>query len=161
MNSISNSPRKRFALGLANVYELTGLIGRLSVVGENPTVIADVAHNADATRNLLGALKRLRVKKPIVVFGVVKDKDYVSMVHDLAQVAGEAIAVSARSSRSRSASDVAAAFEREECSTRAALSVEEGVKVALQRAGKDGVILVTGSHYVVGEAMQALGRKKA
>ena len=154
-------PEEAIRGGLGQVRELTGLAGRLSIVQDKPTVLADVAHNADATRNLLGSLKRLKLKKPIIVFGVVKDKDYVRMIHDLAQVAGEAIAVSARSSRSRSASDVAAAFEREGCRTRAALSVEEGVKVALHLAGKGGIILVTGSHYVVGEAMQALGRKRA
>jgi folylpolyglutamate synthase/dihydropteroate synthase len=71
------------------------------------------------------------------------------------------VAVAAHTSRSRPASDVAAAFEREKCKTRAALSVEEGIRVALQLAGNEGTILITGSHFVVGEAMAALERKRA
>jgi hypothetical protein len=43
----------------------------------------------------------------------------------------------------------------------AALSVEEGMRLAIHLAGPDGTILVTGSHFVVGEAMAALGRKRA
>jgi dihydrofolate synthase/folylpolyglutamate synthase len=131
------------------------------VIREHPLIIADVAHNSDAMRNLCVAWKRLKKEKPIVVFGVVKDKDYSSMVHDLARIADQAIAVAARTSRSRPASDVAAAFEREKCRTRAALSVEEGIRLAIQLAGNDGTILVTGSHFVVGEAMATLGRKRA
>jgi dihydrofolate synthase/folylpolyglutamate synthase len=147
--------------GLTSIQQLTGLSGRLSVIREHPLVIADVAHNSDAMRNLCDTWKRLKMKKPVVVFGVVKDKDYSSMVSDLARIADQAVAVAAHTSRSRSASDVAAAFEREKCNTRAALSVEEGVRLALQIAGGDGTILVTGSHFVVGEAMEALGRKRA
>jgi len=147
--------------GLSAIQQLTGLSGRLEVIREHPLIIADVAHNSDAMRNLCDTWKRLKIDKPIVVFGVVKDKDYTSMVHDLGRIAHQAVAVAAHTSRSRPASDVAAAFEREKCKTRAALSVEEGIRVALQLAGNEGTILITGSHFVVGEAMAALERKRA
>lgn len=147
--------------GLSAIQQTTGLSGRLTMIREHPLIIADVAHNSDAMRNLCDTWKRLKKGKPIVVFGVVKDKNYSSMVHDLAQITDQAVAVAAHTSRSRPASDVAAAFEREKCRTRAALSVEEGIRLAIQLAGSDGTILVTGSHFVVGEAMAALGRKRA
>ena len=147
--------------GLSAIQQLTGLSGRLEVIGEHPVIIADVAHNSDAMRNLCDTWKRLKKDKPIVVFGVVKDKDFTSMVHDLAHIAQQTVAVAAHTSRSRSASDVAAAFEREKCITRGALSVAEGIRVALQLAGNEATILITGSHFVVGEAMAALGRKRA
>lgn len=147
--------------GLSAIQQTTGFTGRLSVIHNHPLVVADVAHNSDAMRNLCDTWKRLQRNKPIVVFGVVKDKDYSSMVHDLARITDQAVAVAAHTSRSRPASDVAAAFEREKCKTRAALSVEEGVRLAIQLAGEDGTILITGSHFVVGEAMAALGRKRA
>jgi dihydrofolate synthase/folylpolyglutamate synthase len=147
--------------GLSAIQQVSGLSGRLAVLRESPLIIADVAHNSDAMRNLCDTWKRLKKEKPIVVFGVVRDKDYSSMVHDLARIADQAIAVAARTSRSRPASDVAAAFQREKCRTRATLSVDEGIRLAIQLAGNDGTILVTGSHFVVGEAMAALGRKRA
>ena len=146
--------------GLSNIQGATGLSGRLSIINETPLIISDVAHNSDAIRNLCDTWKRLKLKRPIVVFGVVRDKDYSSMVSDLALIAERAVAVAASNPRSRPASDVAAAFEREECRTQAALSVEEGMRLAQQMAGSGGTILVTGSHFVVGEAMAALGRKR-
>ena len=147
--------------GLAHVQELSGLTGRLTTVLEKPLVIVDVAHNAEAVAQLVDTLSRLRLKKITVVFGVMKDKDHAAMVHSLASVTEQAIAVAARSERSRSASDVAAAFSDEGCRVRAALSVQEGVHLALETVPKKGVILVTGSHFVVGEALLVLARKRA
>ena len=147
--------------GLSAIQQFTGLTGRLTVLGERPLIVADVAHNSDAMRNLCDTWKRLKKNKPIVVFGVAKDKDYTSMVRDLARIGDQAVAVAANTSRARPASDLVAAFERHKCKTRAALSVEEGMRLAIQLAGNDGTILVTGSHFVVGEVMAALGRKRA
>ena len=146
--------------GLANVQELSGLTGRLSIVLEKPLVIVDVAHNADATAQLVASMKRLESKKATLVFGVMKDKDHGTMVHHLAPISEQVIAVAAHSERSRSASDVAAAFAREGCRVRAALSVREGIRIALEEAGTTGLVLVTGSHFVVGEALSALNRKR-
>lgn len=147
--------------GLANVGELSGLAARLTTVLEKPLVVVDVAHNAEAMSQLVDSLRRLIEKKLIVVFGVVKDKDHGAMVRHLAPITDQAVAVAARSERSRSASDVAAAFADERCRVRAALSVQEGVHLALESAQKKGIILVTGSHFVVGEALKVLIRKRA
>lgn len=147
--------------GLSTIQELSGLRGRLMTLEGWPRIIVDVAHNVDGVRNLVESLRRLKVKNPIVVFGVLREKDYVSMVHDLASITDKAIAVAARSERSRPSSDVAAAFQGENCSVHAALSVEEGVRLAVRMAGPGRTILVTGSHFVVGEALAALERKRA
>jgi dihydrofolate synthase/folylpolyglutamate synthase len=153
-------PDEAVRRGLANVQELSGLTGRLSIVAEKPLVIVDVAHNADATARLVASMKQLVSKKATLVFGVMKDKDHRGMVHHLASISEQVIAVAAHSERSRSASDVAAAFAREGCRVRAALSVREGIRIALEEAGTTGLVLVTGSHFVVGEALPALNRKR-
>lgn len=147
--------------GLSNVQRLTGLTGRLSIIGEQPRILADVAHNADAVKVLVEALRGFKLGKMVTVFGVLKDKEYLPMVHDLASLSEDVVAVAPSSDRARSASDVAAAFQREGSRVRAALSVEAGVALALDLAGGRGTILITGSHYVVGEALSALSRKRA
>jgi dihydrofolate synthase / folylpolyglutamate synthase len=147
--------------GLAHVQELSGLTGRLTTVQQNPLVLVDVAHNADAMAHLVDTLRRLGKRKITLVFGVMKDKDCSAMVRSLVPITERAIAVAARSERSRSASDVAAAFAEEGCRVQAALSVQEGIRIALEIAPKKGLILVTGSHFVVGEAMPVLTGKKS
>jgi len=147
--------------GLAHVQELSGLTGRLTTVLEKPLVVVDVAHNAEAMAQLVDTLRRLKLKHVTLVFGVMKDKDHASMIRSLAPITEQAIAVAARSDRSRSASDIAAAFADHGCRVRAALSVQEGVYLALETVSKKGLILVTGSHFVVGEALPVLSRKKS
>jgi dihydrofolate synthase/folylpolyglutamate synthase len=146
--------------GLSNVQKLTGLRGRLDLVRQEPRIIVDVAHNPDAIKTLVSSLAEFRLGKVITVFGVMKDKEFLPMVRDLAGISAEAIAVAPATQRARSASDVAAGFQQVGCAVRAALSVEEGVHLASERAGNQGTILVTGSHYVVGEALKALKLNK-
>ena len=68
---------------LANVKKLTGLYGRWDVIGENPTVILDVAHNEDGIKQVLGQLDVTEKKgKKHFIIGMVKDKD-VDKVLDL------------------------------------------------------------------------------
>ncbi len=146
--------------GFANVRSLTGLFGRLSIAHHQPTVVVDVAHNPDAVEMLVQSLKILRLSDLLVVFGVMKDKDHIEMARRLALIVKEVIVVSAKTPRSRSASDIANVFGRLNVPVTAALSVREGVRLALNRVGAKGTILVTGSHYVVGEALLALRDKK-
>jgi len=146
--------------GLSKIQELAGLTGRLSLIQQKPPVILDVAHNPDGVTQLVAALRRLGIENPIIVFGVMKDKDHEAMVRRLEPIAVEVIAVAAQTERSRSASDVAALFTKRGLRVSAALSVSEGVRLAIQRGSQRMPILVTGSHYVVGEALQYLATKK-
>jgi len=146
--------------GLSKIQELAGLTGRLSLIQQKPPVILDVAHNPDGVIQLVAALRRLGIENPIIVFGVMRDKDHEAMVRSLEPIAVEVIAVAAQTERSRSASDVAAMFTKRGLRVSAALSVSEGVRLAIQRSSQRMPILVTGSHYVVGEALQYLATKK-
>jgi len=147
-------------LGLSRVQELTGLNGRLSLVWRNPSIIIDVAHNTDGTKQLAASLRDMGVGNIILVFGVLKDKNCGAMARVLEPLASEVIAVAARTERSRSAGEVAASFKMPPGKVTAGLSVQEGVRLAIQRSYQKTPILVTGSHFVVGEALQFLAEKK-
>lgn len=58
--------------GLKNVK----MYGRLEVISHDPLIILDIAHNPHAAKSLVSSLKMLTDKKPVVVFGVMKDKDF-------------------------------------------------------------------------------------
>ena len=147
--------------GLRTVQALTGLEGRLGLIQEKPRIVLDVAHNPDGVGKLVVALKALAIKEVVLVFGVMKDKDHVAMLQLLEPLTREVIAVAARTERSRSASDVAASVSNPRIGVRAALSVAEGVRLAIHRASPGRTILVTGSHYVVGEALEILRAKRS
>jgi dihydrofolate synthase/folylpolyglutamate synthase len=148
-------PRSAVKYGLANIALLTGLRGRLTVVKKRPLVVVDVAHNPAAMGILSGALDDLRAGPVVFVLGVMRDKDLAAIARQLAPNAAQVIAVAARTERSLPASSVARVVERSGIPVAAAPSVAAGVRRALKLANRRPVV-ITGSHFVVGEALAML-----
>lgn len=144
--------------GLARVAAMTGLRGRMTVVRRRPMVIMDVAHNPAAIARLTRSLRELGLKDLTVVFGVMKDKAFRRMIGMLAGITRRAIAVQASTERARPAREIAEVFRLRGVKAASAGTVREGMRRARERAGK-GAVLVTGSHFVVGEALAFLERK--
>lgn len=138
--------------GLERVTRNTGLRARLERLHRR--FILDVAHNEDAMRILTGALDGDR--RYVVVFGVMKDKRYMPMLEMLGSVAEHIVAVQPRLSRALASSIIVRCARRLGIGATNAGSVRNGIALARRLAGKHGSILITGSHYVVGEAIQLL-----
>jgi len=137
--------------------------GRFQVVpagADSPEFVLDVAHNpagAWALRSTLSASYDGR--RLTFVFGAMRDKAIGEMAEILFPQAERIILTSADNPRS------ATPVEIREAAGRVAADIEEapGVAAALERAkrqaGAQGVIVITGSIYIVGEAMRVLGVK--
>ena len=147
--------------GFERVVRNTGLQGRLQSIGRGGrAVLLDVAHNPAGMRTLLAALRRRGEKNLVAVFGVMKDKDYSTMLADLAAAAEAVIAVAPGQKRALPAARLFR--EGSEIGFRMVMggTVAEGIRKAF-RTTKKGTILITGSHYVVGEALRALRSENA
>ncbi len=147
--------------GLINVVRNTGLHGRLETFGRKPRYIMDVAHNPPGIRSLVNALRALGHKNLIVVFGVMKDKDYPAIVSQLKRIATAIVAVSPRVKRSLSARMLYRYIRSKGIQARLGGTVREGLKLAGKDVRHSEPIIVTGSHYVVGEALEFALRKRA
>jgi dihydrofolate synthase/folylpolyglutamate synthase len=138
--------------------------GRFEVVpaaGDNPEYVLDVAHNpagAWALRSTLSGAYADR-REITMVFGVMRDKAVQEITEILFPIAGHVIVTHADNPRSASPEEIRQAAAR----VAAGSDIEEAADVgsALERArkvaGPGGLIVVTGSIYVVGEAMRTLG----
>lgn len=153
-------PDESIRRGLAHVRMQTGFQGRLSTVRRSPVVIVDVAHNPDAMKHLAASVHSLVKGRVTVIIGVASDKDLSSIARWLTPVAGKVIAVAAKSHRSRKASEIAAAFSERGIPASTGESVGRTVLAAVRRAHRKETLLITGSHFVVGEALAALERRR-
>lgn len=61
--------------GLEKVKENTGLRGRWDILGEQPRIICDTAHNAEGLQWVLKQLRNEEYDRLLIVLGVVNDKD--------------------------------------------------------------------------------------
>ena len=136
--------------------------GRFQVIPAQhgrPEIVLDVAHNPAGAWALRSALSERYGDRPLVfVFGAMRDKAISEMTEILFPVAERVIATRAENPRSASPEEIQQAGSR----TGADIETAPEVGLALARclmpdARPDTVIVVTGSIYLVGEAMRALG----
>lgn len=125
-------------------------------------LVLDVAHNPDGMSSLVSALvDSFAFDRLVVVAGFLDDKDYESMILELARVAAVLVATAARTARAVPAAEVARAAAVHGVSASIEQTVPAAVRAALAAAGPEDLVCVTGSHYVVGEARSHLLEQSA
>lgn len=145
--------------GLASIRQRIGLRGRWTVIRQHPTTVIDVAHNPAAIHALCDTIRRMRWKPTVVVVGVAADKDIRAIARVLRGTVQKIVAVAARTHRSRPAEETAEEFRRQGFLVLVGRSVADGVRLAMTIAGRSGRVLITGSHFVSGEAIAHLERR--
>jgi len=65
----------RLRYGLQHLRRLTNFLGRWEVIGQQPTILCDSAHNEAGMRLAMEQLQQLEYNQLHIVLGVVKDKD--------------------------------------------------------------------------------------
>jgi dihydrofolate synthase/folylpolyglutamate synthase len=134
------------------------MAGRLEVVGRHPLVLLDGAHNVGGTEVLARALGDFSVDGPTVaVIGMLTGRDPSAMLAPLAAAGvGSIVACAPDSPRAQPAELVAEAARGLGLEASVASSVVQAVPMARAAAGEDGLVVVTGSLYVVAEARELL-----
>jgi dihydrofolate synthase / folylpolyglutamate synthase len=131
--------------------------GRFEIVHTHPTVILDVAHNAAAIAELIALLIKFFANWKIVfVIGLLKDKDIQTISRQIAAIAHAVQPVEAQSPRAFPAAELAQCFFGLVVTILAPGTVAEGVEAVWRMADEQTLICITGSHFVVGEALQKI-----
>ncbi len=146
--------------------------GRLERVAEDPPTYLDAAHNPDGAAALAEALPEIAAGRPVVAcLAILRDKDAAAIVAALAPAVDRVVCTElpADGPKSRPLDDFSArrpsfgAAELAEVCARAGVAAEAvasfGGAVARGRelaAEVGGILLVTGSHYVLAPARAAL-----
>jgi dihydrofolate synthase / folylpolyglutamate synthase len=154
---------------VAEVGETLTVPGRLERVAEDPPVYLDAAHNPDGAAALAEGLGEVAAGRPVVAcLAALGDKDAAAMVRALAPALDRAVctelqpaALEARGlpgAGSHSAAKLARACEEAGLAAEQkpdfTAAVRRGRQLAAELPG--GVLLVTGSHYVLAPARDAL-----
>ena len=128
--------------------------GRLEIIDRHPIVLVDGAHNPAGLERTLAAVTRLAKDRPLaIVFGAMKDKDLASMLTQLEVMHVPVIFSAVNWHRAATPTELASRFAGQ---SETASSAQQAVKRAGQIVGADGIVLVCGSLYLVGEAKQAV-----
>jgi dihydrofolate synthase/folylpolyglutamate synthase len=135
--------------------------GRFQVVpgtDSAPEYVFDVAHNPAGAWALRSALSLCYEDRQLTfVFGAMRDKAISEMTEILFPLAERVIATPADNPRSATAEEIRQAAARTSTDIEAAGDVASALERARVLAGPHGVVVITGSIYIVGEAMRRLG----
>jgi len=134
--------------------------GRLEVVGHQPAIVLDGAHNPAGAEALAGALGEFfRWEQLHVVLAVSANKDVEGVVRPLAAIADVVYATRNDSARSAEPEEVARVARAASSATvEVSPSVADAIAAARATAGPGDLVLVTGSLFTVGDAKRVLAR---
>jgi dihydrofolate synthase/folylpolyglutamate synthase len=135
--------------------------GRFQVIpatADGPEIVLDVAHNPAGAWALRSALSSRYDEQPLVfVFGAMRDKAIAEMTEILFPLAERVIATQPENPRAASPEEIREAAKRTHVEIETIADVKAALSRAREVAGSRAIVVVTGSIYLVGEAMQILG----
>jgi dihydrofolate synthase/folylpolyglutamate synthase len=137
-----------------------GRFQRFAATATRPEIIIDVAHNPAGAWALCAALTEQMGERPLVLlFGAMADKAVDQIARILwPRMAHVVLTRTANNSRAASTAELAALAQSLRVQHSLSLSVRHGVELATAQAlaRPHSVVVIAGSIYVAGEAMQAL-----
>ena len=132
---------------------------RFEVLRRDPVFIVDGGHNPHGIRATAESLERLFPGKKITfLVGVMADKDVTHILGFVVPLAKEFFTVKPRNPRAMSAEELASRIEALGVKATPCASVEEGVRIAQEAAGKAGIVCALGSLYMSGDVRACFQR---
>jgi len=126
--------------------------GRFEVMGDDPVVVLDGAHNVGACEALSETVAEFDYDRLLVAFGAMHDKDHRGMAAALPEV-DRAWVTEPDTDRSEDADVLATVFEEAGAGdVTVKRAVESAVAAAVEESTEDDLVLVTGSLFAVAEA---------
>ena len=131
---------------------------RFELLQQNPIFIADGGHNPQGIAAVAESLQEhFPARRITFLIGIMADKDVPQMIDRLAPLAQEFITVTPDNPRALRADALAAMLAERGLTATSRDSVAEGVRLAIERAGTDGVVCALGSLYLLGDVRALLG----
>lgn len=141
--------------GLQHSKKLSGLHGRWEIIHTKPLLVLDVAHNADGIRQLLQQVELTEHKNLHFILGMVSDKD-VAKVLTLFPKTATYYFTRAKIPRAMPEEELQSiALHKAGLTGKTFSDVNNAIYSASLKAGKDDMIIVCGSIFLVGEVSLA------
>ena len=149
------------AQNIAQGFSQVSWPGRLQILSHEPMLVVDGAHNAYSMKKLVEAVKKyFHYGRCFVIFGTSCDKDIPGMARELNSLADEIIVTSSSHPRAASASILVEDFAKLGIKAKITGNVSGALSQTLTLAKKTDLILVTGSLFVVAEAIDYVNKTK-
>ncbi|MRR30800.1 bifunctional folylpolyglutamate synthase/dihydrofolate synthase, partial [bacterium] len=128
-------------------------MGRFDILQDEPPVVLDSAHNRDSAMRLVETLRTyFPGRRVVLLMGVSEDKDITGMLDELLPYCGLLIATQSIHPRALDAGKLVEMARSYNIVAEAIVPLEDAFRAAVEKAAPDGLVLVTGSLFVVAAA---------
>ncbi len=127
---------------------------RFETVQKNPQVILDGAHNVDKIKSTVANLKKINYEKLILVLGLGEKKETEKIIQKIIPLANQIIGTTLNFGQSLSEEKMRLSvkkYAKKETGFEFEKNSSQALEKAFESAGKNDLILVTGSFYLAGE----------
>jgi len=138
--------------GFRKIKKNTGLRGRWQILGRDPLIICDTGHNVDGIKLVLQQLKEIPRKTLHIVLGFVKDKN-IDAIIDLLPGDARYYYCKANIPRGLDQDELRVSCLKKGLAGESYPTVKLAFETAKNNAGKEDLIFVGGSTFVVAEAI--------
>jgi len=146
---------------LAHVKRSTGLRGRWEQLQHEPLIVCDVAHNPAGLKEVLEQFTQVTTnRKKHILMGFVSDKDIAAALALFPKDATYYF-TNAQIQRALPADELKRSANETGLNGNAYTDVQLAISAAKENMDKDDVLLITGSFFIVGEAIEALEKVTA
>ena len=131
--------------------------GRFDIASRDPLFIIDGGHNPQCIDALVKNIRDyLQGRKLIALTGVLADKDYADMYKPMMPYISEFVCITPPNPRKLESEELAKHLRSAGAVATPCQTIPEGVRLAQEKAGKDGAVLCFGSLYSIGDIRTAL-----
>ena len=133
--------------------------GRMEILSKEPLIVADVAHNPAGVNALVDSLGILGNKRMVCVFSCMEDKEYGEMPKVLGEKVDAFVLVKPKDNERAEEPEALLEKAKEYAESYTSAGIRDGIEFAKELAGADGMVLITGSIYMMEEVYAALGKE--
>lgn len=147
-------PERAIRMGIVRAH----FPGRFEILRRRPDVIIDGAHTVEGMRLLKSSLLRLYPgTKPLMLLGMLKDKNYQALCEIIAPMAGEVMCVPPMGNRAVAPEKLAGLIHALGIPASWSRDIIEGFEKLFAKASTKDLVLATGSLYMIGPVRRACG----
>lgn len=133
--------------------------GRLEILSKNPYIVIDGAHNVAGIQFLKRNIEEYFAYKNLyLIIGILADKEVEKIVEIISPLAKEVYTVTSNSIRAKSSEDLKVIVKNYNKNCLSFEDYEEAARVAIEKAGKEDLILAAGSLYMIGQMRNIFNR---
>ncbi len=138
--------------GFANISKKTGFAGRWQIIGYNPLIVCDTAHNVDGIKKITDQISNTSYKNLHIVFGMVDDKT-IDPVLSMLPVKARYYFTKASVPRALNENVLAQNALKHNLKGLVFPDVKRAIIAARQNSDKRDMIFIGGSTFVVADAL--------